>query len=353
MMTIKSMFFLFVIIVCLVLLASYAFTGSFEIWKIATLGLKSGYLQISGAPPTILAVFVNQTPTADPITLLPSGYASFSPVADFNTTLIFNATVYDVNGGCDKNVTFYICQNETLWSNCNPTNAYATVADTFGAGDTKYDCNPYGQGNCKNCCCNFTAQWTQFPYFKKCGMWYVNATACNTGDKCNTTVKGWKDKITYYAFYPRVGPKDEGAATIVLGFLNASAWNNGTGVNTTKNGGNVNITLYWNATNFTNTLDFTNQIPMDLCSHVGCTGLNSTFAVDNDTINDVYSGWINETNTTRIQYPSYGLYRCEDYDCKSKYANYSLYWHLYVPGGKAGIYTNSIELYSNTSMTCD
>lgn len=355
-MPIKSVFFLFVIVICVVLLVSYAFTGDIKFWKAITLGAKPGTLTIQGQAPQVLNIFINNSPTSFSTCGNPydgNNYPVATPTADGYAGLQFRATVYDIN--TDHNATvFYICANETLPANCNQNNAFATLSST---SPTKYNDGIYGP--CVNCYANYTVTWNSgLPYYKKCGSWYVNATANDSQNLNNSAVKWWKDNMKMAVIYPWQGLGQEGNQ-INLGTVSAGAWNNGTGSmggnDEIKNAGNVNLTIVeWNATNFTGGTG--GDIGIVTCTSPCTGGYESTFAVDYSSAipSNASSGWMNVTPTLRTTYPSFGVYRCENFACASpqNYSNYPLLWHIYIPGGRAGTFTNSIELNTSTVMTC-
>ena len=181
-----------------------------------------------------------------------------------------------------------------------------------------------------------------------------NASVNDSQNLGNSTVKWWKDNTRFAIYYPYVTASGTEGSTIDLGVVNAGIWNNGTGTmsgnNNIKNVGNVNgTTIEWNGTDFTGGTG--GSIPIDPCTSP-CSGFSTTFAVDTDLIPDG-SGWLNDNPLTRITFPSYGVYRCQDFTCTNPTeARYPLYWHIYIPGGRAGTFTDLIELYATTSMTC-
>lgn len=326
-----------------------------EIVKLST--TVTGTLRVTGVAPQVLYVYVCNSSGLD------CGMAgdpgddvhkpAFSPPPDNYGTLVFKATVYDSNADCAA-ATFYICDNNTNPGSCN-AGASGVVSLTDSTPD-KYTCNVEGF-DCTNCCCNYTVTWSEFPYYKKCGSWYVNVTGTDDTSLSNSTVKWWKDAMTEHLYYPWVSQGNAGSI-INLGPVNAGQWNNATGENWTKNGGNVPLSLKWNASDFVgydNAAGY--SIPIDLCSNIpSCSGGETNLGID-DTPDWPPCGWINETPTVQTSYPGYGAQRCTSFDCNlaaDSQAKYSLYYHIFVPGGqRSGPYNNTLEVEFHYTETCD
>jgi hypothetical protein len=300
-----------------------------------------GRLTVPGVSPEIIAVYLEDSPCDEP-----GGIArpEVNIIADSNRPIRFNATVYDVNGDCNGGLTFYICANETA------------VPPTYCSADYRVD-SPisatlyvqYGGPN-NNLYCNYTGIYN-LPYFRRCGVWYVNVTALDVGSHSNSTVRWWKDNLGGGVEYPYVNGVT--GDVVYMGIVTLDQWNPNMGRNTTKNTGNTNFTsLVWNATNFTRT-----ELPYDVigitdAGYIGEPG-NTTFALDDDEDRMNGAGYINENPSVQIQFPAYGVYRCEDLACTSARAKYDLWWHIHVPPAiSSGIYENVIQ-YNFTSMNCE
>jgi len=334
-------FGIFLLFVVLVIILLVFVTPGFDGFKrLINLGLLAGQLKVPGVAPQVIFVYLEDTPGNSNLCDEPGGINKppVSPTSNSNRQIRFNATVFDINGDCNGGVTFYICANETA------------VAPTYC--DENYDVDfvnvptPYAQygGGKNNLYCNYTATY-DLPYYRRCGNWYVNVTASDVGGASNTTVRWWKDNLNNEVWYPYVDTGGGSAGGLIyLGEVVIDQWNYG-GQNTTKNVGNTNITiLYWNATNFTSGTDVIPIIPMDG---------NTTFAVDDDTNKINGAGYINETPSEQISFPSYGIARCEDSACTSARAKYDLWWHIYVKGGiGSGVYDNVIE-YTPIPELCE
>ncbi|MCX6822203.1 MAG: hypothetical protein NTW30_05505 [Candidatus Aenigmarchaeota archaeon] len=290
-----------------------------------------GRLEVEGVPPQVIAVYLENSPCDEPGGNLRSVNANAN---DFRP-IRFNATVYDINGDCDGNATFYICANETAVS---PTfcNEYYYVDSPIIVTA------PYEKSGLY---CNYTTTYN-LPYFRRCGNWYVNVTAFDASGKSNSTVRWWRDNLLNAVLYPYVNGYI--GDVVYMGTVKLGQWNTEKGRNTTKNAGNTNISsLAWNATNFTRT-----QPPNDVIPIIPFEG-HTTFAIDNDTDKNNGAGYISEIPSSQIPFPSYGLDRCEDFNCNSAKAMYDLWWHIYVPSAiKSGIYENAIQ-YNSTPMSCD
>jgi hypothetical protein len=321
-----------VLVILLLVFVTPGFDGFRRLLKLDVIGR----LSVPGIAPQVINVYLEDSPCDEP------GGINKPPVntiSNSNRQIRFNATVYDINGDCNGTATFYICANETA------------VAPNYC--DENYDLTfvtvpkPYVQygGAKNNLYCNYTATY-DLPYYRRCGNWYVNVTVFDVGGLSNTTVRWWKDNLNNEVWYPYV---DIGGGTvgnlIYMGEVVLDQWNYG-GQNTTKNVGNTNITnLHWNATNFTSGIDVIPIVPMDG---------NTTFAVDDDTNRINGAGYINETPSVQISFPSYGLARCEDFVCTSTRAKYDLWWHIFVPPPPlpSGVYDNVIQ-YNVTPELCE
>lgn len=299
--------------------------------RLIDLGVLTGQLKVSGVAPQVILVYLEDNPCDEPGGI---NKPVVSPISNTNRQIRFNATVYDINGDCNGGVTFYICANETavgpIYCDDNYDVAFVNVPTPYVQ---------YGGLN-NNLYCNYTATY-DLPYYRRCGNWYVNVTAFDTGLKSNSTVRWWKDNLNNDVRYPYPS-----GALIYMGEVILDQWNEGMGQNTTKNVGNTNVTiLYWNATNFTSGTG-------DVIPIIAMNG-NTTFAVDDDTNRINGAGYINENPPNQISFPSYGLSRCEDSLCTSSKAMYDLWWHIYVPRGiGSGVYDNMIE-YTPIPELCE
>jgi hypothetical protein len=331
-MTIKSFFLVLLFLIIIIFSLIFFFPGFEGIKHFIELTVV-GRLEVESRPPQVIAVYLENSPCDEPGGNLRSVNAKEN---DFRQ-IRFNATVYDINGGCDGNLTFYICSNETAVPPiyCNNQN-YVDIPIIV--------LSPYQQSFDK-VYCNYTGIYN-LPYFRRCGNWYVNATAFNNGGKSNSTVRWWRDNLLNAVWYPYFN--DQIGDVVYMGTVKLGQWNLGMGRNTTKNAGNTNISsLVWNATNFTSTQPPNDVIPViPFESH-------TTFAIDDDTDKSNGAGYISENPLIQIQFPSYGLDRCEDVSCNSARAKYDLWWHIYVPPAiQSGIYENAIQ-YNSTPMSCD
>jgi len=335
-MTARSIFLLLCVIIVIFLLI-FRFTGFENIKKIAeNLGVAIGRLTVPGVSPQVITVYLEDNLCDEP------GGANqprVSPLENSYRQIRFNATVYDINGDCNGTATFYICMNETAVGPTFCSADYSVQAVNVPGAYAQYG------GSSNNLYCNFTATY-DLPYFRKCGNWYVNVTAFDVEGHSNSTVRWWKDNLLGAVGYPYSNGIVE--ELVYMGTVILGQWNLGMGQNWTKNTGNVNITsLVWNATNFTLVPSGAGVIPI-----IPFQG-NTTFAVDDDTNIMNGAGYINERPSVQIQFPSYGLYRCEDFGCTSSRAMYRLWWHIYVPSVPSGIYENTIQYDILDTLTCD
>ena len=328
-MSAKSIFLLMLCVILAIFLLVSMVPGFEGIRRFIELAVV-GKLRVAGVPPQIIAVYLEDNPCDEPGG---ASKPSVNALANSNRAIRFNATVYDINGDCDGNITFYICANETA------------VVPTYCNDQYKVDSaitvtDPYAQSS-DNLYCNYTAIYN-LPYFRRCGNWYVNVTAYDIEGNSNSTVRWWKDNLLSEVWYPYANGVGD---VVYMGTVTLGQWNEHMGQNTTKNVGNTNITsLLWNATNFTSGA---NVIP--IISFEG----NTTFAIDDDTDRMNGAGYINENPSVQTQFPSYGLYRCENDVCSSTRAMYDLWWHIYVPSAiPSGIYENKIQ-FDITSMICE
>jgi hypothetical protein len=183
----------------------------------------------------------------------------------------------------------------------------------------------------------------------------INGTATDASNLQHSLTKYWKYNGLLSILFPFVGnpatnPQDIGAE-INFGDVFSGTWNEGLGANITKNGGNIYLTLRWNATNFTGPTDFDIEI-------IPAEDPNTTFAVDNSTIRLDGAGYINDTEYYKIIYPDYNLTRCVDFSCTGDedggedWANFTLWWHVYIPSVLPGTYQNLIELNASQATVC-
>lgn len=357
MMPIKSIFFLFVIIICLVLLFSYTFTGGFEFWNIVEMALtKTGTLNIAGAVPMVVNIYLNETPTfldtCDPYL---SSACTIPMNENKNTTEIINATIYDLNGDCDSvspvfTVWAYICNNSFDYNGVCNANTNNRIYSVQLGSPSKYN----------SLYCNFTATFNGIEYFRRWGNYTINVTVTDTTSNVNNTIRRAYYAQTIGFMYPYVSTTGTAGSTILLGSINNfDQWSNALGVNRTKNTGNVRLNLTWNTTNFTCTTPvFT--IP----TNANPSGQN-VFAVGNDSTRTNYA-YMSTNQLLPVEfYPPSGMRRCGNYLCTidedskacpgSCWSSYDLYWHINVSSGTpqctAGDYTNSMRIDFNSYTT--
>jgi len=321
-MSAKSIFFLFLMIICLVLLVSYAFTGSFEFYRLIQLAIKTGTLQIGGKAPIVERIYINDSLTTmtecDPVLY---GNCTLECNENGNRTYRINATIYDENGDCASftNVRAYLCQGS------GACNSIVDIYEVPLSSPAQYGLR-----------CNFTGELRGIEYFRRWENWRINVTAFDTQNLPNNTVRNayYNQKAGLIYPYPT-------GDTIVLGTItNFDVWSLGLGGNTTKNTGNVRLNVTYNASDFT-----------CAANTIAITGTN--YAVGNDTTMNNYM-LINDDRYVPVQYfPAGGMRRCGNYPCLAdedgapNWANYTLYWHINVPTGTpvcTPAYTNSIEV---------
>jgi hypothetical protein len=335
-MSAKSLFFLFVIIICLVLLTSYAFIGTFEFYRLAELAVKGGSLNIQGVAPKVIGIFLSQGTEYLCSDTVPGNCPMNGNGGGTRATTV-NAIVERLTGDCDSGVTVnaYVC-NFTV-AVCNPQSSPAPdYSLTSGWSAVKW-----GPGNIY---CNYTNTFN-LDYFKHYGAWTINVSAV-AGTFRNDTRSRWYYNEFNYLDYPYPG-----GASVPLGTVNAFAWNFGVGANTTRNIGNIRLNISYNATDFTGpggTIDvhdgnFTVQ---------NVTGPASPFTNVNS-----YENMSSSDSIEMWFHPSGGMKRCGNSACNqdenggtypNNLANYTLWWSVYVPSILAGLYQNTI--YVNSYM---
>jgi len=329
-------FGIFLLCVVLVILLLVFLTPGFDGFKRLLKLELIGRLSVPGISPQVINVYLEDAPGHSNPCDEPGGInkPAVDTIANSNRQIRFNATVYDINGDCNGTATFYICANETSIEPNYCDENYDVAFVTVPAPYVQYG------GAKNNLYCNYTATY-DLPYFRRCGNWYVNVTVFDASLLSNTTVRWWKDNMNNDVRYPYPS-----GALIYMGEVVLDQWNDGMGINTTKNVGNTNITtLLWNATNFTYGTDVIPIVPKDG---------NTTYAIDDDTNRTNGAGYINETPSVQISFPSYGLARCEDFLCTSTRAKYDLWWHIFVPPPPlpSGAYDNVIE-YTPIPELCE
>lgn len=336
-MSVKSVIFLLSCIILIIFLIVLVTPGFNNIKRFIELEIV-GKLNVPGFNPQIIAVYLENNYCDEPGGADPP---SVDPAEDNYRSIRFNATVYDINGDCNGGVTFYICSNESAVPPTYCNENYRVDSPISATLDAQYG----GANN--NIYCNYSGTYS-LPYFRRCGNWYINVTASDASGLSNSTVRWWKDNLLGAIWYPYANGNIGGV--VYMGDVALEQWNPGRGENTTKNVGNINISsLMWNATNFTRQ----NPPPIAVIPIIPMDG-NTTFAIDDDHDRMNGTGYINETPSEQIQFPSYGMNRCDDWDCTSTRAKYNLSWHIYVPSVPSGVYENVIQ-YNYTAMggVCD
>jgi hypothetical protein len=342
MMPIKSMFFLFVIIVCLVLLASYAFTGSFEFYRSVELAMKTGSLSIGGVTPRVELILMNDTPTAfQSCTYLPTN-CQFNGQQGTTRAIGVRAIIEDDNGNCDSwaggNVMAYVCQG--LVASCNAVNRDYPV--TLGS-PVKFT-----YSGCTNCYCNYTGTFS-VQYWKRWENWTINVTATDDTSKFNQTNRTWFYIQLNSLAYPWTATGIGGA--IPLGEVTMGYWNFSKGENITRNWGNIRLNITFNATDFK-----WNGVGPDFIEvHY------NNFTVANMSGNPFSNppNYENMSSSETLEaefHPDNGIHRCGSDTCNqdeefhtlsANLANYTLWWNIFTPTGIAGgTYTNSIYVNS-------
>jgi hypothetical protein len=336
-MFVKSMFFLFMIFLSSIFLVSYFLTGTLELQKLVELTVKTGSLYIGGLYPSVERIYLNQTPTnIIECTYTPSS-CTMSGTQGASTPTGIRAWIKDQNGNCDTwasgSVVAYLCQG--LVASCHAGNAAYTVTLSSPV--------KFSTPDCTNCHCNYTGSFN-LQYWQRWGDWTINVTATDETNRFNQTNRTWYYAQLVSLAYPWT-PSGIGAA-IPLGEVYMGQWNFGGDVtqgNVTRNWGNVRLNVTYNATDFAydgNTINV----------HA------NTFAVSNRTGNPF--GYPNEYKNMSSSpsipvefFPSGGMRRCGNDACSvdedgvPNWANYTLWWSIYVPTGLAsGTYTNSIEV---------
>ena len=298
--------------------------------NIVKLVVVTGRLEVAQEAPQVRYIYMEdiQLPTS------PTGIPAFDGAEDSTQPLDLKATVYDENGDCNGNFTWYICTNDTLESGpCSSTNYDYKVSDT--SADQQWG------GPQNNLYCNFSASFN-LEYFKRCGIATIYGVATDVQGNTNSSTVYWKyNAIQVLSFYPY--PYE---SVIDFGLIAAGAWKNTT-VKTLKNTGNVQFNALWNATDFYNATYGT----------IDVTG-NNYFGLDKDT-SPGNEGWI-ENPPTQITYPTTPIKRCGNFGCTvdedgsaPNDAMFDLYWKLYIPlGVNPAIYTNNIETLAEQVTQC-
>jgi hypothetical protein len=337
-MSAKSILLLLLCLIIVIFFFIFITPGFEEIKHLIELGPVTGVLNVAGVAPQVILVYAENSYCDEP-----GGPAQprVDATQDSYRQIRFNATVFDVNGDCDGNATFYICANETAVPPTYCDENYRVDSPIPATLDAKYG------GTDNNLYCNYSATYS-LPYFRRCGNWYINVTAFDREGKSNNTVRWWKDNLLSEVWYPYDTATNKPGGIIYMGTVNLGQWNFNMGYNTTKNVGNTNITsIEWNATDFKQ-----KESPYDVIPIIPKDG-NTTFAIDDDQDIVDGAGYINDDPSVKIPFPSYGLYRCEDEACTSTRAKYDLWWHIFVPSGiQSGIYENVIQ-YDITPMSCE
>ena len=327
----KSIFFLFVIAICVIFLVSYAFTGSFAFWNvIARLGPPTGILRIQSQPPVVQDIYlINYTEgtiwRCDPVN---EGVCSMTiDTLSLNHSYVINATIYAQNGDCDTwptgNVHASVCNQTFSKSACNEN---IDIYDVVLGSPTKF-----GTGGVY---CNYTGKFGM-EYFRRYGSWRINVTAINGQNQANSIVRN----ATYVKGVQVAYPYPAGS-NIDLGTISSfDSFSVGRGANTTRNLGNIRANFTWNTTSFScggaapyiyiinspyNNFAIGNESNM-----VGPNNNNYTFINANPTITGPF-------------YPAGGMRRCGTFTCDrdenlvltpGNLANYTIYWHINVSSG--------------------
>lgn len=324
----KSIFFLFVIAICVIFLISYAFSGSFAFWDAIGLALTNtaGVLRIGGQYPQVLKIYANASAGgawAECAIFSESGCA-FECLTDRTNTYRINATIYDANGDCNSftNVRAYVCNQTYGKMDCNQNiDTYEVLLGSpsqFGTGGVY---------------CNYTGTFGM-EYFRRYGSWRINVTVFDTQNYGNSTVRNasyiQQPDLSYpYSLSGSGGTVDFGTVNIFDAFFVDSSKGN-----TTKNIGNVRLNVTYNASDF------------------GCSGNYITindnpanFAVANASsmTNPANYKYINGTQTIPVDFfATGGMRRCGNYLCSQDeigfgtnggYANYTIWWPINVPSG--------------------
>lgn len=336
-MTAKSVFFLFVIIICVVLLASYAFTGDFKFWEAINLAItpKTGVLQVGGTYPRVERVFMNQTPTAYECTYIPYACTMDSFSSTTRPTRI-NATIEDDNGDCEgTTVTYWICPGLVpVCENANDIYTGSLISPS-----------KYTIGSCVNCYCNFTNTFN-LQFWQKWGNYTINITV---RDATQTTWYNYTNRTWYYNPSPSLD-YPVGGSTIVLGSITTlGQWYFGMGANATRNTGNIRLNLTFNATNFTRAGGGIINVHDNNFTVQNISGNPFSPATINNYKNMSANDW-----TIVEFFPTNGMYRCGSDTCdQDQYgrmgqlslANYTLWWSVNTPLGiPGGLYTNGIDV---------
>ncbi|MDI6826520.1 MAG: hypothetical protein QMD36_05055 [Candidatus Aenigmarchaeota archaeon] len=321
------------IFVSLIFLASYLFTGTFELYRLIELAVKTGSLYIGGLYPRVERIYMNQTPTNIIECTYTPTVCSMSGTQGTTRATGIRATIVDENGDCDSaTVNYYVCQG--LVATCAGNAAY-----TGALGSPV----KYTVGTCTNCYCNFTGTFN-LQYWRRWKNWTINVTVTDPTNRFNQTNRTWYYSQLVSLAYPWTST---GIGTAIpLGEVYMGQWNYGGDVtqgNVTRNWGNIRLNVTYNATDFTfgtNTIDV----------HA------NTFAVSNRSGNPFgYPGqYRNMSSSPSIPvefFPTGGMRRCGNNACSAdedgapNWANYTLWWEIYVPMGLVGgTYTNSIEV---------
>ncbi len=357
-MTVKSIFFLLIIVVCLVLLTSYAFTGDLKFWEIITLGLKVGSLRIQGAAANVTYIFMNQStlagvPLPESMCSDTSSACTMDGFQNITRRTAVKTWVNRTSGDCDSagvSVVGFVCYG--VVANCRPP-TYDYIITSSTPNQLVLTGSKWG-GTTGNWYCNYTGYFN-LEYFKHNGTWTINITTV-VDSFTNYTLKRW-----YYAEMPGIEypfiPNRGGGGAIPLGTVSSNQWNFGLGANISKNTGNVKLMVNWNVSNFTGAgywIDTHGSCPSD-----------GTFCVQNTTSNPfvVPENYENMSCDNAgpgsgefIQvpfYPAGGVKRCGILDCSqdentrtgpANQANYTLWWSIYIPAGQyATTYTNNIN----------
>jgi len=358
-MTINSIFFLFVIVICLVLIGSYVFTGDFKFWEIITLGMKVGSLQIQGAFSNVTNVFMNYTVGGDglPCSLNP-GDCPLQGTQNLTKRITVKATINRSSGDCNSGLTViaHLCNGTQV--TCRPS--AADLYNIPGISLTFLTGQQWGGPN-NNFYCNYSGFY-DLEYYRHNGWWTVNVSVAG-GGYTNYTMKGWymvEIPGYEYPFVPGIGT----GGAIPLGTVSANQWNFGLGANVSKNTGNQRMIISFNASNFT---DGSAWIDVH-----GSASSQGRFSVQNISgnpfgISQDYENMSYDPTTPGSGefipvpfYPDTGMKRCGNIACSqdefggtnpNNQANYTLWWSIYVPVTQVAVYYNNIN--TNASWRSD
>lgn len=327
----------FVFVVVLLLAVVFSLLISMEKTRVILLQVYT-YLTIGDSPSEVEKIFILNENGQWAECPDPPAYGScyVQPTPDSVESVSIRIQVYDENGDCHQSVVnVYVCKNET-GSICNAGNA-----DPDGGSPTV---NFLTQSP-DTLRCNFTATYGALRYFKKYGIWRINATTRDPNrPEVNSIVKAFLNSMVPSLTYPYPSGN-----SIFLGDITLDSWNENRGANVTRNTGNVRLNISWLSTNFT----------CPTCSppaSIIIDNVNERYCIDNDQNRADGCGYFNAISLTPVWwYPDDGIRRCGVQDCNQdedpadgNQANFTLYYHIYVISPKAaGNYNNTLTLNIN------